>query len=97
MIEKIPSCFWFHGGTGGVEAYQPFAKRVSDLLRHTGKRFDRERAAARNRRDYRLYENHPSGTAESTYDLGGYSLGGMLAYETARLLQEEGHTVKAPS
>jgi malonyl CoA-acyl carrier protein transacylase len=31
---------------------------------------------------------------EGPYDLGGYSLGGVLAYEVARRLQEMGHTVE---
>ncbi len=71
-------------------------KRVSDLLRHPGKRFDRERAAQGIEETAASYKRiiqavQPKGP----YDLGGYSLGGMLAYETARLLQEEGHTVKS--
>lgn len=89
--------FWFHGGTGGVEAYQPFAKKSQrpfygiqargltgkDPLQGIG-----EMAASYARIIQAVQPKGP-------YDLGGYSLGGMLAYETARLLQEEGHTVKS--
>lgn len=33
--------------------------------------------------------------AEGPYDLGGYSLGGVLAYEVTRQLQEAGETVQS--
>ncbi|AOC91148.1 beta-ketoacyl synthase N-terminal-like domain-containing protein [Bacillus amyloliquefaciens] len=89
--------FWFHGGTGGVEAYQPFAKKSQrpfygiQARGLTGKdplQGIEEMAASYVRIIQAVQPKGP-------YDLGGYSLGGMLAYETARLLQEEGHTVKS--
>lgn len=89
--------FWFHGGTGGVEAYQPFAKKSQrpfygiQARGLTGKdplQGIEEMAASYVRIIQAVQPKGP-------YDLGGYSLGGMLAYETARLLQEKGHTVKS--
>lgn len=95
--EKGRPVFWFHGGTGGVEAYQPFAKKSQrpfygiQARGLTGKEPLQgiEETAASYMRIIQAVQ--PKGP----YDLGGYSLGGMLAYETARLLQEEGHTVKS--
>ncbi|AZJ44587.1 beta-ketoacyl synthase N-terminal-like domain-containing protein [Bacillus velezensis] len=95
--EKGRPVFWFHGGTGGVEAYQPFAKKSQrpfygiQARGLTGKEPLQgiEETAASYKRIIQAVQ--PKGP----YDLGGYSLGGMLAYETARLLQEEGHTVKS--
>jgi enoyl-CoA hydratase/carnithine racemase/thioesterase domain-containing protein len=89
--------FWFHGEGGGVEGYQ--------LLARTSQRpFYGIQAPGRVRPVPALQgipalagyyiqliqDIQPAGP----YDLGGYSLGGMLAYEAARQLQRTGHSVQ---
>ncbi|MCP6681309.1 beta-ketoacyl synthase N-terminal-like domain-containing protein [Bacillus nakamurai] len=96
--EKGRPVFWFHGGTGGVEAYQPFAKKSQrPFYGIQAKGFMTGEAPLEGIEEMAAYYMdiiqvvQPKGP----YDLGGYSLGGMLAYETARLLQEAGHAVKS--
>ncbi|WP_070198818.1 SDR family NAD(P)-dependent oxidoreductase [Streptomyces oceani] len=83
--------FWFHGGLGGVEAYGVLADSVERPfygIQARGWMTDSEpltgiRAMAAHYADI-IRTVQPEGP----YDLGGYSLGGLLSYEVARQLQE---------
>ncbi|MGD3111966.1 SDR family NAD(P)-dependent oxidoreductase [Streptomyces sp. YGL11-2] len=89
--------FWVHHGNGGVESYAPLAARCprpfygiqpkgwidsTDIL--TGQ--------------YAMAEYYASVILavqpEGPYDLGGFSLGGLFAYETVRQLQLKGADVR---
>ncbi len=83
--------FWFHGGLGGVEAYAAVADSVERPfygIQAKGWMTDSEpltgivAMAAHYAAVIRAVQ------PEGPYDLGGYSLGGMVAYEVARQLQE---------
>ncbi|MFF4407202.1 SDR family NAD(P)-dependent oxidoreductase [Streptomyces sp. NPDC001404] len=83
--------FWFHGGLGGVEAYGAVADSIERPfygIQARGWMTDSEPLtgvpvmAAHYAAIIRAVQ------PEGPYDLGGYSLGGMLAYEVARQLQE---------
>ncbi|WP_456299291.1 beta-ketoacyl synthase N-terminal-like domain-containing protein [Methylomusa anaerophila] len=88
--------FWIHGAIGGVETYQGIARKIQRPfygIQARGWMTDRvplngiQATAA-------YYVNiirsvQPSGP----YDLGGYSLGGAIAYEITRQLQEMGEAV----
>lgn len=89
--------FWFHGGLGGVEAYGAVADSVERPfygIQAKGWMTDSEpltgilAMAAHYAAIIRAVQ------PEGPYDLGGYSLGGMLAYEVARQLQEAGCAVE---
>ncbi|QTZ90306.1 SDR family NAD(P)-dependent oxidoreductase [Streptomyces auratus] len=88
--------FWVHHGNGGVESYAPLAARCprpfygiqpkgwidsTDIL--TGQ--------------YAMAEHYASlilaVQPEGPYDIGGFSLGGLFAYETVRQLQLKGADV----
>ncbi|MFG2289392.1 SDR family NAD(P)-dependent oxidoreductase [Streptomyces sp. NPDC048595] len=89
--------FWIHHGNGGVESYAPLAARCprpfygiqpkgwidsTDIL--TGQ--------------YAMAEHYASlilaVQPEGPYDIGGFSLGGLFAYETVRQLQLKGADVR---
>ncbi|WP_050486703.1 SDR family NAD(P)-dependent oxidoreductase [Streptomyces sp. CNS654] len=89
--------FWFHGGLGGVEVYAAVAdtfQRPFYGIQAPGWMTDSEplhgvtALAAHYARIIRTVQ------PEGPYDLGGYSLGGLLAYEVTRQLQEAGETVE---
>ncbi|MFF5360415.1 SDR family NAD(P)-dependent oxidoreductase [Streptomyces scabiei] len=89
--------FWFHGGLGGVEAYGAVADSIERPfygIQAKGWMTDSEpltgilAMAAHYAAIIRAVQ------PEGPYDLGGYSLGGMLAYEVARQLQEAGCAVE---
>ncbi|MCX2924136.1 SDR family NAD(P)-dependent oxidoreductase [Streptomyces sp. NEAU-W12] len=89
--------FWFHGGLGGVEAYGAVADSIERPfygIQAKGWMTDSEpltgilAMAAHYAAIIRAVQ------PEGPYDLGGYSLGGMLAYEVARQLQEAGRAVE---
>lgn len=90
--------FWVHHGNGGVESYAPLAARCprpfygiqpkgwidsTDIL--TGQ--------------YAMAEHYASlilaVQPEGPYDIGGFSLGGLFAYETVRQLQLRGADVRS--
>ncbi|MFJ8229748.1 SDR family NAD(P)-dependent oxidoreductase [Streptomyces sp. NPDC094448] len=90
--------FWFHGGLGGVEVYASIAdtfQRPFYGVQAPGWMTDEEplhgvpALAAHYARIIRTFQ------PEGPYDLGGYSLGGLLAYEVTRRLQEAGETVES--
>lgn len=88
--------FWLHGEGGGVEGYQWVAEKVQrpfygiqargHMTEHSPIRGVKAMAA--------YYVSIIRSTqAKGPYDLGGYSLGGIWAYEVARQLQEAGEKV----
>lgn len=88
--------FWFHGGLGGVEMYQPLAQQIQRPffgVQARGWMSDRPPIVG-----IHAMADHYAGIIgavqhEGPYDLGGYSLGGVLAYEVARRLQGRGEPV----
>ena len=88
--------FWFHGGMGGVEAYQAIAQNIGRPFYGIQARgWMTSRSPLRGIQAMASYYVHiiQSLQPEGPYDLGGYSLGGFLAYEVTRQLQELGQTV----
>jgi thioesterase domain-containing protein/3-oxoacyl-(acyl-carrier-protein) synthase/acyl carrier protein/ubiquinone/menaquinone biosynthesis C-methylase UbiE len=88
--------FWFHGGVGGVADYQVIARKSQRPFYGIQARgFMTERAPLHGIQAMAAYYVHiiQSVHPEGPYDLGGYSLGGVLAYEVTRQLQESGHVV----
>jgi acyl transferase domain-containing protein/thioesterase domain-containing protein/acyl carrier protein len=88
--------FWIHAGIGGVEAYQALAEQVERPFYGIQARgYMSEREPLQGLQAMAAYYCHlilakqPNGP----YSLGGYSLGGALAYEVTRQLQELGETV----
>nr|WP_319025127.1 SDR family NAD(P)-dependent oxidoreductase [Nisaea nitritireducens] len=88
--------FWFHGGLGGVEAYQQLAGAIErPFVGIQAKGWLTDRKPLNGIEAMATYYTHiiqrlqPSGP----YDLGGFSLGGVLAYEVTRQLQEMGEQV----
>ncbi|MBW5467433.1 SDR family NAD(P)-dependent oxidoreductase [Brevibacillus formosus] len=89
--------FWIHGATGGVEVYRSlaaYAKRPFYGIHSFGGSGDKapEGIVAIASHYVRLVQ---AIQPEGPYELGGYSLGGMLAYEMTRQLQEVGETVSS--
>jgi thioesterase domain-containing protein len=89
--------FWFHGGLGGVESYRTIAQLVSRPFYGVQARgFMTERQPLQGVEAMAAYyvqiilAVQPVGP----YDFGGYSLGGTLAYEVTRQLQEMGEHVQ---
>ena len=89
--------FWFHGGLGSVESYRTIAQQVSrPFFGIQARGFMTERQPLRGVEAMAAYYVQiilgvqPVGP----YDLGGYSLGGTLAYEVTRQLQELGEQVQ---
>ncbi|WP_165836439.1 SDR family NAD(P)-dependent oxidoreductase [Taibaiella soli] len=88
--------FWFHPGGGSIDGYQyfaavserPFYGVVADQWIREGRNIQGipEMAATY----LRMIQ---SVQPEGPYDLGGFSLGGALAYEIARQLQVQGQRV----
>lgn len=89
--------FWFHG-IAGVKVYEPIAEKSqrpfygiqpwswinkTQITSHIQPMVKRYLEAIR------------SVQPEGPYDFGGYSLGGMFAYEATRQLQELGETVES--
>lgn len=88
--------FWLHGEGGGLEGYQTIAQK-------SGRPFYGIQARGHMTEDAPIRGIEAmasyylsiirSRQPEGPYDLGGYSLGGVLAYEVARQLQEAGQEV----
>lgn len=90
--------FWLHGEGGGVEGYQWLAeksRRPFYGIQAPGHMT--EHAPIKGVKSMAAYYVTliQSKQAEGPYDLGGYSLGGVLAYEVTRQLQEAGQTVQS--
>ena len=88
--------FWFHSGHGGVKDYRVIAsKSRRPFYGIQARGIMTERAPLHGIQAMAAYYVHiiQSVQPEGPYDLGGYSLGGVLAYEVTRQLQESGHVV----
>ncbi|UUZ86845.1 non-ribosomal peptide synthetase [Paenibacillus sp. P26] len=94
-VEGAP-VFWFHGGLGGVEMYQSLAQKSRRPFYGIQARgWLTDRSPLQGVGAMAAYYAHIIQTVqpEGPYDLGGYSLGGVLAYEVLRQLQELDKTV----
>ena len=90
--------FWFHGGIGGVVVYQEIAQKSSRPFYGIQARgWMTDRLPLNGVQAMAAYYIHiiQSVQPDGPYDFGGYSLGGTLAYETARQLQEMGEKVNS--
>lgn len=88
--------FWFHGGLGGVEIYKVIAQKSQRPFYGIQARgWMTNRAPINGIEAMALYYVHiiQAVQPEGPYDLGGYSLGGVLSYEITRQLQEMGQRV----
>ncbi|MEU5718132.1 SDR family NAD(P)-dependent oxidoreductase [Streptomyces sp. NPDC020403] len=90
--------FWFHGGLGGVEVYAS----VTDSIERPfyGVQARGWMTASEPLHGIPALAEHYARIIrtmqpEGPYDLGGYSFGGLLAYEVTRRLQEQGATVES--
>ncbi|WP_186320040.1 SDR family NAD(P)-dependent oxidoreductase [Paenibacillus sp. Y412MC10] len=95
-LRTLRPVFWFHGGLGGVEMYQDLSRQSDRPFYGIQARgWMSERAPLQGVAAMAAYYVHMilSVQPEGPYDLGGYSLGGVLAYEVARQLQELEHKV----
>ncbi|MCL6590816.1 MAG: enoyl-CoA hydratase/isomerase family protein [Firmicutes bacterium] len=97
IFSGIP-IFWVHGEGGGVEGYQAIAQKMQRPFyginargRLTNLSPIRGIPAMVSYYVRMILSVQPEGP----YDLGGYSLGGGLAYEITRCLQEMGQTVNS--
>ena len=92
-------CFWIHPLTGSVEPYMKIAQNVDPSLPFFGirsKGFGTELSFLDNIPDMaRYYIEIISGIdPEGPYQLAGFSMGGVIAQEMARMLQESGKRVQ---
>ncbi len=90
--------FWFHGGFGGIESYKGLAQKSQRLFYGIQSRgWMTDRSPLHGVQAMASYYVHiiQSVQPEGPYDLGGYSFGGMLAYEVTRQLQELGERVSS--
>lgn len=88
--------FWFHAAAGGVEPYQALAQTIERPFYGIQARgYMTSRQPLKGVSAMAAYYVHIIRSVQSTgpYDLGGYSLGGVIAYEVARQLQEMGQKV----
>ena len=88
--------FWVHGGLGGVEAFRGPARRSQRPfygLQARGWMTDRSPLHGIQALAAYFVNIIQFVQPQGPYDLGGYSLGGMVAYEVARQLQELGQKV----
>ncbi|SMG00106.1 SDR family NAD(P)-dependent oxidoreductase [Burkholderia singularis] len=88
--------FWIHAGIGGVEVYQTLAQHVErPFFGIQARGYMSERAPLHGLQAMAAYYCHliVAQQPDGPYSLGGYSLGGALAYEVARQLQELGEAV----
>ena len=96
-VQGIP-VFWIHGGLGGVEIYQVIAEKIKRPFYGIQARgWMTDRAPLHGIQAMAAYyvQIIQSVQPEGPYNLGGYSLGGVLAYEITRQLQEFGQVVSS--
>ncbi|MBZ9609903.1 enoyl-CoA hydratase/isomerase family protein [Clostridium estertheticum] len=90
--------FWIHPGVGGVDIYSKIASRSKKPFYGIQPRgWTTERNPLHGIEAMAAYYVHIilSIQPQGYYDLGGYSLGGVLAYEVTRQLQELGKHVNS--
>ncbi|WP_323072396.1 SDR family NAD(P)-dependent oxidoreductase [Mycetohabitans endofungorum] len=88
--------FWFHGALGGSEIYQELAHHIDRPffgLQAKGWMTEREPLQGIEAMAAYYVQAIQSVQPHGPYDFGGYSLGGMLAYEVTRQLQASEETV----
>jgi thioesterase domain-containing protein len=88
--------FWIHGALGSVEAYQAIADRSDrPFYAIQARGFMTPHAPLHGVQAMAAYyiEAIRSVQAQGPYDIGGFCLGGIIAYEMTRQLQEQGQTV----
>jgi thioesterase domain-containing protein len=88
--------FWFHGGLGGVESY----REIADASRRPffgiqARGWMTDRAPLYGIQAMTAYYVHIMQSVQlaGPYDVGGYSLCGLIAYEAVRQLQELGESM----
>lgn len=82
--------FWIHGGTGGVEAYIELANSLHrPFYGIQAKGYSNDEPPLQSMYAMAAYYTRiiRDIQPEGPYDIGGYSLGGVLTYEIARILQ----------
>ncbi|MEO2205373.1 beta-ketoacyl synthase N-terminal-like domain-containing protein [Paenibacillus pabuli] len=90
--------FWFHGGFGGVEIYRLISNKIERPfygVQAKGYMTDHEPIEGIEAMAAYYVQMIQSVQPEGPYDFGGLSLGGMIAYEVARQMQEQGETVNS--
>lgn len=95
--EKRP-VFWFHGGFGGIEVYRFVAGAVERPfygVQAKGYMSDVEPIDGIEEMASYYVQLLQSVQPKGPYELGGLSLGGLIAYEVARQLKEKGEEVKS--
>lgn len=88
--------FWFHGGLGGVQPYHILAEaceRPFYGIQARGWMNDQPPIHGVSAMAAYYIQAMQSVQPTGPYDLGGYSLGGLIAYEVTRQLQERGESV----
>ena len=88
--------FWIHGALGSVETYQAIADRSDrPFYAIQARGFMTQHAPLSGVQAMAGYylEAVRSIQPEGPYDIGGFCLGGIIAYEMTRQLQEAGHEV----
>ncbi|WP_051908584.1 GNAT family N-acetyltransferase [Candidatus Odyssella acanthamoebae] len=98
QVSQGQPVFWFHPGLGGVQPYYSLAQSSQrPFYGIQAKGWNTEQSPLRGIQTMAAYYAHiiQSIQPEGPYDLGGYSLGGIIAYEVARQLQEFGQTVSS--
>jgi acyl transferase domain-containing protein/thioesterase domain-containing protein/pyruvate/2-oxoglutarate dehydrogenase complex dihydrolipoamide acyltransferase (E2) component/non-ribosomal peptide synthetase component F/aryl carrier-like protein len=96
LVRMGPNCagrpvFWMHAGMGGVESYSKIAAEVQRPfygIQARGWMSDRSPLVGVQAMATYYVDAIQSMQPAGPYDVGGYSLGGVLAYEVARQLQE---------
>lgn len=90
--------FWFHGGFGGVEIYRIIGKNIKRPfygIQAQGYLTDRDPILGLEEMASYYVKVMKSVQKEGPYDVGGLSMGGIVAYEVARQLQELGDKVNS--
>nr|WP_314465332.1 SDR family NAD(P)-dependent oxidoreductase [uncultured Clostridium sp.] len=90
--------FWFHAAMGGVEVYSDIAnKSKRPFYGIQARGWMNESSPLHGVEAMALYyvQIIQKVQPEGPYDLGGYSLGGVIAYEVTRILQEMGEKVNS--
>jgi len=90
--------FWIHAGLGGVDGYQSIAQKIKRPfygINARGSQSDEAAISGLHSMAAFYLRVMRSVQPEGPYDLGGYSLGGLLAYEMTRLAQLERCSVES--
>lgn len=88
--------FWFHGGLGGIESYRIIAAKSTRPfygIQARGWMTEDEPIRGIETMAAHYISLITSIQPEGPYDFGGFSLGGMIAYEVTRQLQLKGQVV----